>query len=291
VNTILRAVCLAGALLTWPSITAAQAGDADPAALVQLAGDDVGSGTCGDYLVSWDNKRSFEVTAPGSATLRATTPYGQTAFDLTRRLAPGERIIPLWCGDLLGDGTQALGYAAYSGGAHCCFTSTIVNLDAGGQPILDADFGNGGLNMPQQLDGGGPLELPAQCDVLAYFDDLSYAASPSLPMVYAYDGTSYVEATRHFPDRLESEIDTAQADLADAVARPIPADAPPAVAYQEQESVALRLFGLHVLLGDADQALPAIQTNVAPPVAEWLAANAPAASDAIAARYNLADPQ
>jgi hypothetical protein len=88
-----------------------------------------------------------------------------------------------------------------------------------------------------------------------------------------------------------SEIDQAQTDLSDAVARPIPADAPPAFAYQDQESVALRLFALHVLLGDADQALPNIQSSVAQPVADWLTVNAPLARDAMATRYNLTDTQ
>jgi hypothetical protein len=109
-------------------------------------------------------------------------------------------------------------------------------------------------------------------------------------MVYAYDGTGYVEATRQFPDRITSEIDRARSDLSDAIARPIPDDAPAEFAYQEQESVALRLFGLHVLLGDADQSLAAIQSQVAQPVADWLTVNAPVARDAMAERYNLADP-
>ncbi|HLZ26750.1 MAG TPA: hypothetical protein VKV73_05455 [Chloroflexota bacterium] len=106
-------------------------------------------------------------------------------------------------------------------------------------------------------------------------------------MVFAYDGTSYVEATRQFPDRLTAEIQQAEADLTEAVARPLPADAPSQFAYEEQESVALRLFGLHVLFGDADQALPRIESRVAPPVAQWLATNAADARAAIADRYTL----
>ena len=141
--------------------------------------------------------------------------------------------------------------------------------------------------MPQQLDGGGPLELPASSDVFAYFADLSFAASPFLPMIFVYDGTSYVEATSQFPDLLGVDRDQADADLAEAVARPVPANEPPQLAYQEQESVALRLYGLHVLLGDADQALPSIQGRVAAPAAAWLAANAAAARDAMASRYTL----
>jgi hypothetical protein len=284
---MLRMVCALCILLGWPAEAGAQAGDADPASLQMLAQDDSGSATCGGYLVNWISVRSFDVTAPGSVTLRATTTAGRLVMDLSRPLAPGERLLPLWCGDLLGDGSQALGYEAFSGGAHCCFSATVVLLDASGRHLLDADLGNGGLGMPAQLDDGGPLELPASADVFAYFGDLSFAASPFLPMVFAYDGTRYVEATRQFPDRLSADIAQAEADLADAAARPVPPDEPRRFAYQEQESVALRLFGLHVLLGDADQALPAIERRVAPPAATWLAANASAARDAMAERYTL----
>jgi hypothetical protein len=266
-----------------------RADDADPAALQMLPGDDVGSAQCGPYTVTWNEVRSFDIRVPGSATLTVTSADGQPVVDLSQPLQPGEKIIPLWCGDVLGDGSQALALEAFSGGAHCCFSARVIQLDGGGQHLLDADLGNGGLVQPQQLDGGGPLELPAACDVFAYFDDLSFAASPFMPLVFAYDGTQYVEATRQFPDRITAAIAQAEADLSEAVARPAPAQVPPRFAYQEQESVALRLYGLHVLLGDADQALPRIQARVQPPVAAWLGANAAAAVDAMSQRYNLAD--
>jgi len=286
---MLRVVCALSIMLGWSAPGAAHAQDADPASLQLLAGDDAGSAMCGSYLVNWNNVRSFDVNVPGSVTLRITTPGPRLLMDLSHPLAPGEKLIPLWCGDLLGDGRQALGYEEFTGGAHCCFSATVVVLNASGRPehLLDAAFGNGGLGMPQQLDAGGPLELPAGSDVFAYFADLSFAASPFLPMVFAYDGTRYVEATQQFPDRLSAEIDQADADLAEAVARPVPADEPRQFADQEQQSVALRLFGLHVLLGDADQTLPDIERRVAPPVAAWLAANAPAAAAAIGERYTL----
>jgi len=47
--------------------------------------------------------------------------------------------------------------------------------------------------------------------------------------------------------------------------------------------------GLHVLLGDADQALPLIQARAQPPVSQWLDAHASAAVEAMAQRYNLND--
>jgi hypothetical protein len=282
---MLRVACALSILLWWPTPAAAQ--DADPAAVQMLAGGDHGSATCGSYLVSWANVRTNDFNTPGSATLRALAPDDTPVLDESRALDLGEALLPLCCGDLLGDGSQVLAYEAFSGGAHCCFSATVVSLNADGSHLLDTDLGNGGLVVPAQLDDSGPLELPASCDVFAYFGDPSFAASPFLPMVYAYDGTHYVEATRQFPERIRAAIEQAEADLAEAVARPIPADEPPQYAYQEQESVAVRLYGLHVLLGDADQALPVIQGRVARPAATWLAANAAGARKAMASRYTL----
>lgn len=264
----------------------AQSGDADPAAIQRLPRDDSGSAVCGAIQVDWSNTRSLDPATPGSVSLRATADDGTLLVDLSRELAPGERLIPLWCGDVVGDGSQVLGLETFSGGAHCCFSVSVVALEPSARHLLDVDLGNGGLAAPEQIDGSGSLELPGGSDVFAYFDDLSFAASPFMPLVFAYDGQRYVEATRQFPDRLAAQVDQADADLAEAVARPAPPGQPPRLMFQEQESVALRLYGLHVLLGDADAALPGIQGQVAPPVAEWLAANAPAAADAIAHVYN-----
>jgi hypothetical protein len=275
------------AAFAWPSVSAAAIGDSDPAALQMLSGADSGSALCGPYRVSWNNTPSRDFSRPGSAMLRATSADGRLTFDLSRPLSGGERVIPLWCGDILGDGSQTLAFEVFSGGAHCCFSATLVQLEPGARHLLDADLGNGGLVQPRQLDSGGPLELPAASDVFAYFGDLSFAASPFLPLVFAYDGTHYVEATSQFPDLVMAELEQADADLLEAVEQPVAANEPPQFAYQEQESVALRLFGLHVLLRDADQGLPGIASRVSKPVAAWLEANAPAAMDALAQRYNL----
>jgi hypothetical protein len=260
---------------------------ASDGSVVQFPADDSGSVQCGPDQVTWSNMRSFSVDVPGAATFQATAPDGSVVVDLAQPLVPGEKLVPLWCGDLLGDGSQVVGLETFSGGAHCCFSVSVVRLAPGASHLLDADLGNGGLDLPQQLDGTGALELVGSSDVFAYFDDLSFAASPFMPLVYAFDGEQYVEATRQFPDRIQAEIDQAEAALTEAVARPTPPNTPARFRYQEQESVALRLYGLHVLLGDADAALPLIQRQVAPPVASWLATNAPAAEAAMANVYNL----
>jgi hypothetical protein len=263
---------------------------ADPASVVTFPTDENGSLTCGQDQVSWSNQRSFDPNVPGSASLLVTSSEGSLIADLSRPLTAGERLVPLWCGDLLGDGSQVLGFESFSGGAHCCFSVSVVQLAKGAPHLLDADLGNGGLAAPQQLDGTGPLELVGGSDVFAYFDDLSFAASPFMPLVYAYDGAAYVEATSSFPGLIESRISEADAALGTAVARPAQPNVPPALQYQEQQSVALRLFGLHVLLGDADTALPAIAARLSPTAAAWLTTNAPAARQAMASVYNLSSP-
>ena len=107
-----------------------------------------------------------------------------------------------------------------------------------------------------------------------------------LPLVLAYDGTRYVEATRRFPDLLADEARQAQVELMEVVTRQTVVGGS-RFDYEEQVGMALRLYGLHVLLGDADQALPGLRALVAPPVAEWLDVNAQPAVEAMARVYHL----
>ena len=203
------------------------------------------------------------------------------------RLDRASGLSALWCADLVGDGRWAFAFERFSGGAHCCFSATILLLEAEAPHLLDRDLGNSGLVEPRQMDGGGPLEVPTTSDVFAYFGDLAYAASPVLPMVLAFDGTQYVEATRQFPvcsGGVEAGADGPRRRRRAADRR---GRCGSRFDYQEQEGVALRLYGLHVLVGDGDQALPAIQSMVAPPVAEWLQDNAPTAVESMARVYHL----
>ena len=133
------------------------------------------------------------------------------------------------------------------------------------------------------------MQLVGGSDVFAYFDDLSFAASPFMPLIYVYDDGSrqYVEATRQYPDYLRDEVSKVEADLPDAVARSTSGQVPPQLRYQEQESAALHLYGLHLLLGDADTALPQIEAEVSPPVVAWLDANAEQAAGAMSGVYDL----
>src|SRR5262245_17686023 len=180
-----------------------------------MASETSGADDCGAVHVAWDTAPLPTFQTEGRARLQATAADGQPLFELSWRLGPGEQLIPLWCADLLGDGRWALAFERFSGGAHCCFSATILLLEPGAPRLLEMDLGNSGLVEPRQLDGSGPLEVPTQSDVLAYFDGLAYAASPVLPMVLAFDGAHYVDATRQFRDLLNDELRHAQADLAE----------------------------------------------------------------------------
>jgi hypothetical protein len=122
--------------------------------------------------------------------------------------------------------------------------------------------------------------------VFAYFDDLSFAASPFLPLIFRYDGTRYVEATREYPAYLQAQLDAALGALAGLPVQ-IPTTAGPDLAVIEHESTALRAYGLYALLGRTDEGLATLERRLAPPAAAWLESNAAAALDALSQRYAL----
>lgn len=106
-----------------------------------------------------------------------------------------------WCFDLNGDGQPELSVSDYSGGAHCCTSQVIYTFNAGKiEPYLLFEAGNAGPLLPQELDGAAPIELTGFDDRFAYYDDLAYAVSPTLVIVYAYEDGEHVEATKDFPD-------------------------------------------------------------------------------------------
>jgi hypothetical protein len=273
--SLLRASLLALAFCTlWAPVAAA---DPDPAAIQMLGTDRNGSATCGSLTLTWSSPSLALPGQPVDTSIRAVDPAGQTITDLHDMLDMGDAYFaPVWCGDILGDGNQVLRYFTSTGGAHCCNTEHLVLLDGSGRHLLDRPFGDGGLTMPVQLDGTGPLELPA-VQILSYFGGLSFVSSPKVPLVFAYNGSSYVEATRQFPSVIAEAVSTTDADLNRV--RGQSADA--------QEEPAMQLYALHVLLGDADKVLPSIKSRLSPSAAAWMDAHAAEARDVVANVYSL----
>lgn len=239
-----------------------------PADSVQeLSGEPDGSARCGDYSLEW---RSPELGAEGPpATLTARE--GAVVVLSVEGGDEFEQLLPLWCGDLTGDGRPELGLEIFTGGAHCCFTLRVDTLD--GPTLLDRDLGNAGGPEPDRLDEEGALEIVTQSDVLAYFD-LPFAASPFLPLVFAYDDGRYVEATPDYPGHVRQGLEGASTRLEEALGQ-----------YEEfpeaARGAALGVFGHYVLLGEASEGLEEIATRAPEDVTEWVRERADRAASAI----------
>ncbi|HEY1293366.1 MAG TPA: hypothetical protein VGJ60_09810 [Chloroflexota bacterium] len=235
-----------------------------------------GSATCGSISVTWPARAPSPSMDTQTLTLHAADTTGNSVLDVSQEVVGMGSFGPNWCGDLLGDGSQVLAYSSFSGGAHCCFEGSLVVLDGSGRHLLDWSLGSFWVQPPQQLDGGGPLEIPAGSPLFNYYDDLGFANSPVLPIVYAYDGSHYVEATAHFPAYLAQEVTSTEAGL--AAARAPNAD---------QRAYALELYALHLLLGDGEQALANLQTRINPAARSWLAAHAADVRSKMSSQYSL----
>jgi hypothetical protein len=266
-----RAICaiVISAALSLPTIVAAE-----PEAHAIDA--TTRSATCGGVTVTWSVPKPTFTTDTQTATIHASDTAGNALFDLSQDVVGPETLGPVWCGDLLGDGRQALNYSMFSGGAHCCFSGSVVVLDGSGEHLLDWGLGSYGLLLPQQLDGSGPLAIPGVSPLFNYYDNLGFANSPTLPIVYAYDGTRYVEATAHFTGYLSVELANAESDLTRA--RP---------GNLEQEAAALKVYALHLLLGDGEKALASLESRVLPAVRSWLASHAAEVRSTMAQAYSL----
>lgn len=107
--------------------------------------------------------------------------------------------------------------SAYSGGAHCCFTDYWFTQKGSLHNLLIFDGGNEGVGAMKDLNGDGRKEIIAGNDCLAYFGDLSYAASPSsLIMVIGWNSKKYADQTRRYPAQAMKQITSYKQTFLDA---------------------------------------------------------------------------
>ena len=168
--------------------------------------------------------------------------------------------------DLEADGVQDVIVFHFTGGAHCCFEYLVFSEGPDGIQ-LDHHFslGNGGIGAVEDLDGDGVPELDGSDDRLAYFPDLSYAASPSLPLVLCRTGEgTYTDCTILFPDRMQAAADAFEAALSDAVQRQ--------GSDEEQRSATLGLVAAYLLLAPTDEGWTKAG-NLCPECSDWLMQN------------------
>lgn len=160
--------------------------------------------------------------------------------------------------DLTGDGMPELLIETYSGGAHCCFEAFVFSLGHRVENLLHFLGGSARLEKIENLDESPAKELISFDDSPAYFPGLSYASSPSLPIVLCLAGVNYVDCTERFPQLVEPEIVAARKALAEATSS------------EARRSAALRLLALHILLGREQEGWQVVEREGGSSVSEWL---------------------
>ncbi len=120
----------------------------------------------------------------------------------------------LYCEPVREKGKNEPVVVEYTGGAHCCWTYRVYTEQEGKVLETLLDVGNGYEPRFEDLNGDGIKEILASDDRLDYFDDLSHAVSPFLPMVLCYSVGKFQDCSAQFPqvtrDWLNQELKKAQ---------------------------------------------------------------------------------
>jgi hypothetical protein len=158
------------------------------------------AGTCDCLIVVFEGSRRV-VTLGTPGDLTAITIDSTTGRDINR------------------DGSPDLVVSTWSGGAHCCYTTTVYSVGRDVRKVLAVETGNCGPGTFEDLDGNGVLEF-STCDdqwADAYCD---FASAPMPTVVFAYDTASreYKVATPRFAAALQRLIDSEVAETLTAVA-------------------------------------------------------------------------
>jgi hypothetical protein len=228
--------------------------------------------TCGQFHIKWSDP-DFDKNFSTEATLVVETKHGDKILEVSEKVLSPQTVQFLWCKELLDEGTPVIAYTVYSGGAHCCWNTNVVLLSQPSRWLLRVSLSWGDL-LAEQLDNAGPLELVTKMNVFAGINNLPSYAKPFLPMIFAYDGKRYMEATRRFPDYISADLENAMVDL-------------DAKSFEERVGKALRVLGDYVLLGQKEKGLVEIKAKVSDDVAVWLDKYAAEAVKCVKYRYGF----
>ena len=147
----------------------------------------------GAYIVQlW---RNTAADAWGYDNIVTISADGQTLAQIEMVWEIGE----LTGGDITGEGHPDVIIETFTGGAHCCFSTTVYDLGPTLTEVLETRESNCGGGF-EDLNGDSIPEF-VTCDDLFAYAYCPYAFSPMVQAVLQYDPVrGYVPAGPHFPD-------------------------------------------------------------------------------------------
>jgi len=109
--------------------------------------------------------------------------------------------------DINGDGLPDLVVSAWSGGAHCCYSTGVYSVGEDVRVALLVETGNCGPGDFEDLDGNGTREF-VTCDDRWAYTYCSFADSPFPRVIYSFDPTrgAYVVDTPKYASRYREEL-------------------------------------------------------------------------------------
>ena len=115
--------------------------------------------------------------------------------------------------DINGDDLPDLIVSAWSGGAHCCYSSGVYSVGEDVRTLLAVETGNCGPGEFEDLDGNGTREF-ITCDDRSAYTYCSFADSPFPRVVYSFDATrgAYVLDTPKYASRYRDQLAAALED-------------------------------------------------------------------------------
>ena len=125
-----------------------------------------------------------------------------------------QQVEPGWRGDLVamaagddlnGDGGPNLLLEGFSGGAHCCFTYTMLALDEAGVMVLMELFTSHAGASVVDLAGDGRRQL-VTADMRYAYEFCSFAESPAPTVVFALEPEAVVVANLDFAEVYQREV-------------------------------------------------------------------------------------
>ena len=168
--------------------------------------------------------------------------------------------------DVNADGVVDAIVSHYTGGAHCCSKYLIFSEGSAGILLIDSFLlGNNSIQAVKDLDGDGMPELESFDDRLAYFPDLSYAESPTLPLILCRTADRiYHDCTIQYPEVLRNSAQEFEGWLREAVERQ--------ATEQEKRPSALGLLASYVVLVEEDEGWSRVR-SVCSECEAWLREN------------------